>query len=127
MEGVLLGIRSAPTKPAREIGADYVVIDQYVIIAETFNRLGIITDHRCIRADFSLWENDSEPHKSSFVDFSLNSIPPLSFVKIVRNFLIIPDSAIQMSEERTVRLSSRQAWNSEDTQPCSFKVFLLSS
>ena len=36
------------------------------------------------------------------------------------------DSAIQMSEERTVRLSSRQAWNSEDTQPCSFKVFLLS-
>src|ERR1043166_1656361 len=27
-----------------------------------------------------------------------------------------PDSAIQMSEERT--------WNSEDTQPCSFKVFL---
>src|SRR5262244_4519645 len=30
-------------------------------------------------------------------------------------FLLNPDSAIQMSEERT--------WNSEDTQPCSFKAF----
>jgi len=30
---------------------------------------------------------------------------------------MIPDSAIQMSEERTC--------NSEDTQPCSFKAFLL--
>ena len=28
-----------------------------------------------------------------------------------------PDSAIQSSEERT--------WNSEDTQPCSFKVFFV--
>ncbi len=28
-----------------------------------------------------------------------------------------------MSEERTVRLGSRQAWNSEDTQLCSCKVF----
>ena len=27
-----------------------------------------------------------------------------------------------MSEGRTVRLSSRQAWSSEDTQPYSFKV-----
>jgi|GEM_PF-1935804 len=32
---------------------------------------------------------------------------------------MIPDSAIQMSEERTC--------NSEDTQPCSFKAFLLSA
>src|SRR5439155_4574000 len=39
------------------------------------------------------------------------------------NALLSLDSAIQMSEERTVRLGSRQAWNSEDTQLCSCKVF----
>ena len=35
------------------------------------------------------------------------------------------DSAIQMSAERTVRLSSRHAWNSEDTQRAASKSFLL--
>ena len=34
-----------------------------------------------------------------------------------------PDSAIQMSEEWTLRQAQDGAWNSEDTQQCSFKVF----
>ena len=55
-------IGRAPTRPAGKVGADHVIIGEYMMISQVLGSLGEIPDYGPVGADFSLGKNYANLH-----------------------------------------------------------------
>ena len=74
VEGALVGVGRAATElvEALQLAAQHVVEDEQVIVAGTLGGLGVVADHRRVRADLRLGKHHAESH---LVFFLLEEVP----------------------------------------------------
>src|SRR5882762_9435879 len=75
VEGALVGVGrpAAELVEALELATEHVVEDEQVIVAGTLRGLGVVADHRRVRADLRLGKYHAESHIVSFLRAHLSS------------------------------------------------------
>src|SRR5262249_18326871 len=62
VERMLVGVRPGQARLARGVGAEHVIVDEEIVVAESLRSLGVVLDGLRVVAEFRLGENNSVLH-----------------------------------------------------------------